>query len=193
MKLKEVDDHIPPHKVISRISCCAEKNSLILHPPLGQLPTGVPSADVSIELVVLETASGTFALGKNQILRNHARANEFSMTFEEPVGHRLRNSTLGKFSDKDTSATICEAFSIRSAWCCGDTTLIIIRIVVAVCRVDQSRRLNGVSLSTSSGRVETHLAGSHEVDGFHNVDFATDGPSRSLRPPTSMSNRRNSK
>lgn len=47
---------------------CGEKNWSIVHPVAGQLPTGVPSVEVSIVLALDDMALGTFAREKNQIL-----------------------------------------------------------------------------------------------------------------------------
>ena len=53
---------------MSKIRFCGEKKVSIVQPAAGQLPTGVPRVEVSIVLELDDSALGTFARGKNQIL-----------------------------------------------------------------------------------------------------------------------------
>lgn len=53
---------------MSNIKLCGAKNSSILHPPVGQLATGVPKLDVSILLALDDKLLGTLDRLKNQIL-----------------------------------------------------------------------------------------------------------------------------
>jgi hypothetical protein len=55
---------------MSKIKFWGSKNWAILHDVEGQLAVGVPSVDVSIVLEFDEILEGTFARGKNHILRN---------------------------------------------------------------------------------------------------------------------------
>lgn len=48
---------------------CGAKNVSMVQPPAGQLPTGSPSEEVSIEAAVDATDAGTDARGKNQTLQ----------------------------------------------------------------------------------------------------------------------------
>jgi hypothetical protein len=47
---------------------CGAKNWLILQPLVGQLPTGMPSVDVSTFWAPADSDDGTFVRLKNQIL-----------------------------------------------------------------------------------------------------------------------------
>jgi len=46
---------------------CAEKNLSMAQPPVGQLATGVPSVEVSIDVALEETEEGTEEWVKNHI------------------------------------------------------------------------------------------------------------------------------
>jgi hypothetical protein len=48
---------------------CGAKNWLMLQPLVGQLPTGMPSVDVSTFCAPADSDDGTFVRLKNQILR----------------------------------------------------------------------------------------------------------------------------
>jgi hypothetical protein len=51
-----------------KIRFCGAKNWLMLQPLVGQLPTGVPSVDVSTFCAPADSDEGTFVRLKNQIL-----------------------------------------------------------------------------------------------------------------------------
>ena len=57
---------------MSKIRFCGEKKVSIVQPAAGQLPTGVPRVEVSIVLELDDSALGTFAREKNQILKKIA-------------------------------------------------------------------------------------------------------------------------
>lgn len=84
----------------------------------------------------------------------------------------LDSVLAAQLCDEDSSVSLREAFSVGSvARIGGHASLVAVRLVVAIRRVDEGRALNGVDLGASRSSVQCHLVTGLQVDTFESINF----------------------
>jgi hypothetical protein len=151
----------------------------MLQPLVGQLPTGMPSVDVSTFCAPADSDEGTFVRLKNQILR--ATIQRRSPVHAEQS--HSRDARARELGDPHTAAAGREwrapANRIRVA---RDAALVVVRVRVAVGGVDDLARLVRARLRAARLGVQAHLRRRHVVHALERVDLAPLRPHLRRRP-----------
>jgi hypothetical protein len=142
----------------------------MLQPLVGQLPTGMPSVDVSTLCAPADSDEGTFVRLKNQILYTILQR-------PSPIRDgqsRSRDARARELGDPHTTTAGRERRAVPDrVRVARDAALVVVRVRVAVGGVDNLARLVRARLRAARLGVQAHLRRRHVVHALE----------RSISPP----------